>query len=49
VTALDLTAEDHRRLNGGVKRILSMNSFVPAELMARVGKLLLEVKGQAGR
>ena len=49
VTALDLTAEDHRRLNGGVKRVLSKNSFAPAELMARVGKLLLEVKGQAGR
>jgi CheY-like chemotaxis protein len=49
VTALDLTAEDHRRLNGGVERVLSKNSFAPAELMARVGKLLLEVKGQAGR
>jgi CheY-like chemotaxis protein len=49
VTALDLTAEDHRRLNGGVERVLSKNSFAPAELMARVGKLLLEVKGRAGR
>jgi CheY-like chemotaxis protein len=49
VTALDLTAEDHRRLNGGVKRVLFKNSFAPAELMARVGKLFLEVKGQAGR
>ena len=49
VTALDLTAEDHRRLNGGVERVLFKNSFAPAELMARVGKLLLEVKGQAGR
>ena len=33
----------------GVKRVLFKNSFAPAELMARVGKLLLEVKGQAGR
>ena len=47
--AVQETAEDHRRLNGGVERVLSKNSFAPAELMARVGKLLLEVKGQAGR
>src|SRR5271157_688477 len=49
VTALDLTAEDRRRLNGGVEQILSKNAFAPAELMARVGALLLEVKGRAGR
>jgi signal transduction histidine kinase/DNA-binding response OmpR family regulator len=49
VTALDLTAADRRRLNGGVEQILSKNAFAPAELMARVGALLLEVKGRAGR
>ncbi|HEY2532774.1 MAG TPA: response regulator, partial [Xanthobacteraceae bacterium] len=40
VTALDLTAEDRRRLSGGVKRILSKYAFPLAELMARVCALL---------
>jgi CheY-like chemotaxis protein len=44
VTALDLTVEDRRRLNGGVEQILSKHSFPPAELMARVGTLLAEAK-----
>jgi CheY-like chemotaxis protein len=42
VTALDLTTEDRRRLNGGVEQILSKHSFPPAELMVRVGTLLAE-------
>src|SRR6516162_1631090 len=47
VTALDLTAEDRQRLNGGVEQILSKHAFPPAELMARVGALLGETrKGQ---
>jgi CheY-like chemotaxis protein len=40
VTALDLTAEDRRRLDGGVKQILSKHAFPFAELMARVCALL---------
>jgi GAF domain-containing protein/DNA-binding response OmpR family regulator len=44
VTALDLTAEDRRRLNGGVEHILSKHAFPPAELMARVGALLGETR-----
>ncbi|HEY2532387.1 MAG TPA: response regulator, partial [Xanthobacteraceae bacterium] len=40
VTALDLTAEDRRRLSGGVKQILSKHAFPLAELMARVCALL---------
>jgi CheY-like chemotaxis protein len=49
VSALDLTAEDRRRLGGGVAQVLSKNAFAPAELMARVGTLLREVQRQAGR
>jgi len=44
VTALDLTAEDRQRLNGGVEHILSKHAFPPAELMARVGALLGETR-----
>jgi CheY-like chemotaxis protein len=44
VTALDLTAEDRRRLNGGVEEILSKNAFVPKELLARVADLLGKAK-----
>jgi CheY-like chemotaxis protein len=40
VTALDLTAEDRRKLSGGVKETLSKHAFPPAELMARVSALL---------
>ena len=41
---LDLSAEDRRRLNGGVEQILSKSAYAPAELMKRVGALLAEVK-----
>jgi CheY-like chemotaxis protein len=44
VTALDLTAEDRQRLNGGVEQILSKHAFPPADLMARVGALLGEAR-----
>jgi CheY-like chemotaxis protein len=44
VTALDLTAEDRQRLNGGVEQILSKHAFPPAELMARLGALLGETR-----
>ena len=49
MSALDLTAEDRRRLDGGVAQVLSKNAFAPAELMARVATLLREVQRQAGR
>jgi signal transduction histidine kinase/CheY-like chemotaxis protein len=44
VTSLDLTAEDRRRLSGGVEEILSKHAFPPAELMARLGALLGETR-----
>jgi CheY-like chemotaxis protein len=44
VTALDVTAEDRKRLNGGVAQVLSRHAFAPAELMARVTALLGHVK-----
>ena len=44
VTALDLTAEDRQRLNGGVEHILSKHAFPAAELLARVGALLAETR-----
>jgi CheY-like chemotaxis protein len=44
VTARDLTAEDRKRLSGGVEEILSKNAFVPKELMARVADLLGKAK-----
>jgi adenylate cyclase len=44
VTALDLSAEDRRRLNGGVEQVLSKSSYAPAELITRVGALLAEAK-----
>jgi CheY-like chemotaxis protein len=40
VTALDLTAQDRRRLSGGVEQILSKHAFPLAEVMARVCALL---------
>jgi CheY-like chemotaxis protein len=40
VTALDLTAEDRRRLSGGVEQILSKHAFPLAEVMRRVCALL---------
>jgi CheY-like chemotaxis protein len=44
VTALDLTVDDRKRLNGGVQHVLSKHAFPPAELMARVATLLRHVK-----
>jgi CheY-like chemotaxis protein len=44
ITALDLTAEDHRRLTGGVEQILSKSAYAPAELIKRVDALLAEAK-----
>jgi CheY-like chemotaxis protein len=44
LSSLDLTAEDRKRLSGGVEEILSKNAFVPKELMARVADLLGKAK-----
>jgi signal transduction histidine kinase/CheY-like chemotaxis protein len=44
VTALDLTAEDRRLLNGGVEQILFKSAYAPVELMKRVSALLAELK-----
>jgi len=41
--------EHRRRLNGGVKAVLSKTTFAPAELMARVGTLLSDGRNQAKR
>jgi len=40
ITAKDLTEEDHRRLNGGVARILEKRATNPAEVLNLVRKLL---------
>ena len=44
VTALDVSAEDRNRLNQGVRHIVSKNTTSPAELMARVGALIRDIK-----
>jgi CheY-like chemotaxis protein len=44
LSSLDLTAEDRKRLSGGVEEILSKNAFVPKQLMARVADLLGKAK-----
>jgi len=46
VTALDMTAEDRRRL-AGAKRIFSKHASPRAELMARVGALPERIKKSA--
>jgi CheY-like chemotaxis protein len=40
ITAKDLTEEDHRRLNGGVERIIQKGATSPAEVLALVRTLL---------
>jgi adenylate cyclase len=44
ITALDLTAEDHRRLNGGVEHILSKHAYTPDELKSRIAALVTETR-----
>jgi len=36
ITAKDLTEEDHRRLNGGVERIIQKGARSPEEVLAEV-------------
>jgi CheY-like chemotaxis protein len=40
ITARDLTAEDHRRLNGSVERILQKGAYGREELLAEVRRLV---------
>ncbi len=40
VTAADLTAHDHRRLNGGVEHILQKAAFEQHELLAQIRRLV---------
>lgn len=40
VTAKDLTAEDNRRLNGGVDRVLQKNALTPDEILREVSATL---------
>jgi signal transduction histidine kinase/CheY-like chemotaxis protein len=47
VTALELTAEDRQRLNRGVEHIVSKNASTPADLMARIGALVGQIKDRA--
>jgi signal transduction histidine kinase/CheY-like chemotaxis protein len=47
VTALDISAEDRRRLNRGVEQIVSKNAASPDALLARIGALLGEIMSKA--
>jgi len=47
VTARDLTAADHERLNSSVRSVLVKESFNPADLVARIRRLLSQVKRTA--
>ena len=44
ITALDLSAADHARLNSGVERILLKDSFDPAQLIEIVRRLVTETR-----
>ena len=44
VTALEVSADDRNRLNQGVRHIVAKNATSPADLMARVGALMREIK-----
>jgi signal transduction histidine kinase/CheY-like chemotaxis protein len=47
VTALELTAADRRRLERGVGEIVSKNAASPAELAARISRLIGEIQARA--
>jgi hypothetical protein len=46
VTSLDVSAEDRRRLNQGVRHIVSKSATSPTDLMGRVGALMREIKAR---
>jgi CheY-like chemotaxis protein len=43
VTAMDLTPEDRRKLNGQVKQILQKGAFRQDELLSEVRRLVLDL------
>ncbi len=47
VTALELTLEDHQRLNRGVEHIVYKSASTPTDLMARIGALVKEARSKA--
>jgi signal transduction histidine kinase/CheY-like chemotaxis protein len=49
VTAMDLTAEDRRRLNGGVERIIQKGAYERDDLLREVGQLLAACVGRRSR
>jgi CheY-like chemotaxis protein len=46
VTALELDAEAHRRLNRGVEEIVSKNASTPAEVAGRIATLIARIKAK---
>jgi DNA-binding response OmpR family regulator len=40
ITARDLTAADRERLNSGVQTVLLKDTFLPAELVERIRRLV---------
>jgi CheY-like chemotaxis protein len=48
ITARDLTAADRERLNSGVQTVLLKDTFLPAELVERIRRLVPE-RGRAAR
>jgi signal transduction histidine kinase/CheY-like chemotaxis protein len=48
VTAADLSAEDHERLNGGVLQVLQKASLGRDELLSEVGELVARYAGNGG-
>jgi signal transduction histidine kinase/CheY-like chemotaxis protein/ligand-binding sensor domain-containing protein/protocatechuate 3,4-dioxygenase beta subunit len=44
ITARDLTEDDHRRLNGGVERIIQKSATTPADVLAEVRAVLAGTK-----
>jgi hypothetical protein len=46
LTAMDLSAEDRRRLNGEVERILQKGASARDQLLAEVGRVLAGVAGR---
>jgi CheY-like chemotaxis protein len=48
LTAMDLTAEDRRRLNGEVERILQKGASAREQLLSEIGRVLASVVTRAG-
>jgi CheY-like chemotaxis protein len=48
VTAADLSEEDHRRLKGGVERVLLKAAYSRDELLAELRDLITGYVGKAG-